>query len=88
MLAAVTAAVGYALFARSGLAWPPARSLDVRYYEGILVGILVVSAFMAVRCRSRLNTIVSLAAVGYSVGLRFLFFGAPDLAMTQAWWKH
>jgi multicomponent Na+:H+ antiporter subunit A len=37
----------------------------------------------AVRARSRIAAITALGAVGYSVGLLFLLFGAPDLAMTQ-----
>ena len=39
--------------------------------------------FTAIMSRSRLGAVAALGVVGYSVGLIFVFFGAPDLAMTQ-----
>jgi multicomponent Na+:H+ antiporter subunit A len=50
----------------------------------LLLGLLAMAAALAaVRSRSRIGAIVALGAVGYSIGLLFLLFGAPDLAMTQ-----
>jgi multicomponent Na+:H+ antiporter subunit A len=50
----------------------------------LLLGLLAMAAALgAVRSRSRVAAIAALGAVGYSIGLLFLLFGAPDLAMTQ-----
>jgi multicomponent Na+:H+ antiporter subunit A len=51
--------------------------------ELVLGGTAAVAAVAAVRAQSRVAAITALGAVGYSVGLLFLLFGAPDLAMTQ-----
>lgn len=62
---------------------PSAVPTGLRIYEGLLALLMVLAAISAVRSRSRLAAIVSLGVVGYSVGLMFILFGAPDLAMTQ-----
>jgi multicomponent Na+:H+ antiporter subunit A len=50
----------------------------------LVLGVLVIAAAIAaVRSRSRIAAITALGAVGYAVGLLFMVFGAPDLAMTQ-----
>jgi len=56
---------------------------EIRRYEVILMGLILVSTFCIVLAKSRLFSIIMLAAVGYSVALFFVFFGAPDLALTQ-----
>ncbi|UXU83183.1 Na+/H+ antiporter subunit A [Mammaliicoccus sciuri] len=56
---------------------------EIRPYEVILMGLILVSTFCIVIAKSRLFSIIMLAAVGYSVALFFVFFGAPDLALTQ-----
>jgi len=73
---------GYTLFCRAGFSWPE-EILDVRFYEAALVVVMMVAAVAAIRSRNRLATVIALGVVGYGVGLIFLFFGAPDLAMTQ-----
>ncbi|HMN61989.1 MAG TPA: proton-conducting transporter membrane subunit, partial [Anaerolinea sp.] len=54
-----------------------------RFYDVILVGIIVVAAIQVTRTRSRLATIAMLGAVGYSIAILFLLYSAPDLAMVQ-----
>jgi multicomponent Na+:H+ antiporter subunit A len=73
---------GFTLFFRARIPWPEGV-LDVRFYEAVLVAVMLAAALAAVRSRSRLATVIALGVVGYGVGLLFLFFGAPDLAMTQ-----
>lgn len=51
--------------------------------EAVLGAVAILAALFAVRARSRISAITALGAVGYAVGLLFLLFGAPDLAMTQ-----
>lgn len=56
---------------------------EVRIYELILIVIILVATWMIIRAQSRLFSIIMLSAVGYSMGLFFVFFNAPDLALTQ-----
>jgi multicomponent Na+:H+ antiporter subunit A len=56
---------------------------DIYLYEGILAGIMVVAAYIAIFTQSRLWSVISMGLVGYSVALIFVLFGAPDVAMTQ-----
>lgn len=56
---------------------------SIRPYELILIALILISTFCIVLAKSRLFSIIMLASVGYSVALFFVFFGAPDLALTQ-----
>ena len=51
--------------------------------EAIIALLTVISAVSTVRARSRLGAIISLGVVGVTVTLFFIFFSAPDLALTQ-----
>jgi len=51
--------------------------------ETILILMTVVSAYVTVRIRTSLGAIISLGVVGVSVTLFYVFFSAPDLALTQ-----
>ncbi|WP_281796461.1 putative monovalent cation/H+ antiporter subunit A [Desulforhabdus amnigena] len=59
------------------------RWMDLRPYEAMLAGSILMAALMVVRSKSRLTAVVALGVVGYGVALVFLLFSAPDLAMTQ-----
>ncbi len=82
VLFTTVALAGTTLVFRAHFGWPEDVA-NVRFYEAVLVLVMLVAAFAAVRSRSRLATVIALGVVGYGVGLIFLFFGAPDLAMTQ-----
>lgn len=56
---------------------------EVRPFELIIVVLIITSASMIIFARSRLFSIIMASAVGYSVAIFFIFFGAPDLALTQ-----
>lgn len=56
---------------------------DFRFYEGIVLILMVIATWMLFRSKSRLTAIVGLGIVGYGLGLIFVFFGAPDVAITQ-----
>lgn len=51
--------------------------------ETILVLLTIVSAFVTVRVGTRMGAIISLGVVGVTVTLFYVFFSAPDLALTQ-----
>ncbi|MCU7556389.1 Na+/H+ antiporter subunit A [Macrococcus capreoli] len=55
----------------------------IQPYEMILVGIILIATIMILKAQSRLFSIIMLSAIGYSIALLFVFFNAPDLALTQ-----
>jgi multicomponent Na+:H+ antiporter subunit A len=74
--------VGGAFVGRLDLTWPGGMA-SPRYYEVTLAVAIVLAAGVAVRARSRFVAILALSVGGYSIAMVYLFFGAPDLAMTQ-----
>ncbi len=57
--------------------------LDVRVYEVVVALLIVAGTITSVCSRTRLGAVASLGVVGYGVALMYVFYGAPDLAMTQ-----
>jgi multisubunit Na+/H+ antiporter MnhB subunit len=51
--------------------------------EFLIVAVALVAAMATVRAQSRLSAIISLGVVGIAVTLFFVFYSAPDLALTQ-----
>ncbi|HEX6439069.1 MAG TPA: putative monovalent cation/H+ antiporter subunit A [Candidatus Binatia bacterium] len=82
IVAATVALVAAKLFRAIGSIHLPAE-LDVRFYEWIIAALIPIGALTAIMSRSRLGAVAALGVVGYSVGLIFVLFSAPDLAMTQ-----
>lgn len=56
---------------------------EVRPFELIIVVLIITAASMIIFAKSRLFSIIMASAVGYSVAIFFIFFSAPDLALTQ-----
>ncbi len=54
-----------------------------RFYDVILIAIIIISSILVTRATSRLATITFMGAIGYSIAILFLFYSAPDLAMVQ-----
>lgn len=69
------------------LAWTglPAvhRVSEIHPAEAAVALMTIAGAISAVRARATMTAVLSLGVTGYGVALTFLFFGAPDLAMTQ-----
>jgi multicomponent Na+:H+ antiporter subunit A len=82
ILLTLTAVVGASLGSARGwwAAWPMA---PVTLPEVVVCGIMIAAALAATRATSRLAAIAALGGVGYGISLLFVFFGAPDLALTQ-----
>jgi multicomponent Na+:H+ antiporter subunit A len=74
--------VGYTLLTRYGLNLGVDFS-GVRIHEVAVTVVILLATVAAVVSTSRLATIAALGAVGYGLSLLFVFYGAPDLAMTQ-----
>ena len=50
----------------------------------LLLGLtIILAAIAAVYSRSRLGSVAAMGVVGFAVAIVFIYFGAPDLAMTQ-----
>ena len=52
-------------------------------YEIVIVGIMFVSTMFTVFTSSRLAAVASMGIIGFAFCLLYLFYSAPDLAMTQ-----
>jgi len=52
-------------------------------YEAVILLLIVVATFIAVFTDSRLTAVAAMGVVGYAICLLFVFYSAPDLAMTQ-----
>ncbi len=82
--------VGYGIFRLDDLPVSlelPAENLWAYAYQNLYVLVtavmILLGTFGAVHSRSRLAAIASLGVVGFGVALIYVFYGAPDLAMTQ-----
>ena len=54
-----------------------------RFYDLVLIAIILSAVSLVVRARSRLATIALLGSSGLSIAVIYLLYGAPDLAMVQ-----
>ena len=55
----------------------------ISIYEVVVVGILIAAIYITVTAYSRLTAVVATSVIGYCICLLFVFYSAPDLAMTQ-----
>jgi multicomponent Na+:H+ antiporter subunit A len=72
----------YALVARSGVQ-PRLELSGIEAHEAAIGGLMLLAAVAAAHSPSRLASVAAMGVVGFGVALVFLFFGAPDLALTQ-----
>lgn len=61
----------------------PADARSVLSYEGILLGLIMVTSMAVVWAPRPLPAVILLGGVGYLVGILFILLYAPDLALTQ-----
>jgi len=54
-----------------------------RFYDVVLLGVIVTASILVTRSTSRLTTIALLGSIGFSIAILFLLYSAPDLAMVQ-----
>lgn len=74
---------GYSLFHTARFSIDFSTLTDITIYEVAVVGIMLVAIFFTVFTRSRLAAVASMGVVGLAICLLFVFYSAPDLAMTQ-----
>jgi len=56
---------------------------QITVYEGAIVGVMIVAIIKTLQTSSRLIAVSSMGVMGYCICLLFVFYSAPDLAMTQ-----
>lgn len=83
MFAFLIVLLGSALWFLYGAKFDFTQDATIRYYEWIMVAILLIAAITVVLARNRLTAIIALGSVGYVVSLFYVIFRAPDLALTQ-----
>ncbi|SHN26155.1 multicomponent Na+:H+ antiporter subunit A [Cyclobacterium lianum] len=75
--------LAYRLFTGVTLYLDTSSMTAVTFYEVVVLVIMAVAILFTVFSKSRLVAVASMGVVGYSFCLIFLFYSAPDLAMTQ-----
>ncbi|WP_134089946.1 putative monovalent cation/H+ antiporter subunit A [Olivibacter sp. XZL3] len=75
--------LGFRLFTGGPIQWIPAHLSPISVYEVAVLGILIAAIFLTVNTSSRLTAVVATSVIGYCICLLFVFYSAPDLAMTQ-----
>lgn len=78
-----TVLVGFKLLRDVDIAVNLSKLSAFRIYELVVMAVMAVAVILTVSTKSRLTAIVGLGVVGYCICLIFIFYGAPDLAMTQ-----
>jgi multicomponent Na+:H+ antiporter subunit A len=59
------------------------RLSPISIYEGATVLFLIAGLYMTLTTSSRLTAVIGTSVTGYAICLLFLYFSAPDLAITQ-----
>ena len=84
ILTATLILIGSTLIGRHGLPSLPAFG-DLRFYEGLLAGLILVAALSAVRASARLASIISLGVVGDGVALISSSSAHPTWGSPSSW---
>ena len=77
------AIIGYELLAVARVDIDFSQIKEVTFYEMSTILIMVMGILITVFSQSRLTAIAALGVLGYAMCIIFVFYGAPDLAMTQ-----
>lgn len=83
ILVLLTLVFGIHIFINPRIFLSLAEIESLNWSEIVVLIMMFVSILYTVLTKSRLNAIVGMGFLGYTICLIFLFFGAPDLAMTQ-----
>ncbi|HLT88993.1 MAG TPA: putative monovalent cation/H+ antiporter subunit A [Sphingobacterium sp.] len=75
--------LGYKLWLGGPIRIDYATLAPLSWYEFGIAAILLGAMYLIVTTRSRLTAVVSTSVIGYCICLMFVFYSAPDLAMTQ-----
>jgi multicomponent Na+:H+ antiporter subunit A len=79
----LTVLLGLRYFSESRPEISVSQFSEITVYEGMVSGVILLAILLTIFTSSRLTAIASLSVVGYCICLLFVFYSAPDLAMTQ-----
>lgn len=83
IIAFTTLIVGYKLFTDVDLKVNTEGLSAFRIYEFAVFILILIAIFFIIITRSRLTAILGTGVIGYCICLIFVFYGAPDIAITQ-----
>ena len=75
--------LGYKLWLSGPIDINFATLTPLSWYEVVIVLVLMGALYIIVTTKSRLTSVVATSVIGYCICLMFVFYSAPDLAMTQ-----
>jgi len=75
--------LAYRLFEGRSLKFDIQFLTAMTVYEAVILVIMGIAILITVFSKSRLLAVVSMGVIGYAICLIFVFYSAPDLAMTQ-----
>ena len=75
--------LAYRLFEGRNLEFDIQFLTAMTIYEAVILLIMAIAILITVFSKSRLLAVVSMGVIGYAICLIFVFYSAPDLAMTQ-----
>jgi len=82
IIGVAVAAVGVTGVLRGALSFDLSHQVGY-FYEYLVLGLIIAAALAAVRAHRRLPAITALGVLGFGIAIVFVFFAAPDLAITQ-----
>src|SRR5690606_21690002 len=75
--------LSYELFVGGPIYIDYSQLSPVSFFEGLNIVILIGAVALTVSTYSRLTAVVGTSVIGYAICLMFVYYSAPDLAMTQ-----
>ena len=75
--------IGISLFTEAFFSILLSTPVTIVWHEALLGAVILVGCLTLINSKSRLGAVAALGVVGYGSALFFIFFSAPDLAMTQ-----
>ena len=73
----------FRMYTGFGIEFQSVEGTSIRFIEGATIFMMVFSIVMTLYTDSRIVSVVALGGLGLGMCLLYLFFSAPDLAMTQ-----
>lgn len=83
VLVFIIAIIGFKLFEKPLIYMDLSKLKEVSMFEMGTIVIMLLAILFTVFTSSRLTAIAAMGVLGYAICIIFVFYGAPDLAMTQ-----
>jgi len=73
----------FRMYTGFGISFNPVSGSPISFLEGTTIFMMIISILMTLFTDSRVVSVIALGGIGLGMCLLFLYFSAPDLAMTQ-----